>query len=210
MKTLIMAIAALSLSGCLDSGGGSSAPSAVPSLADTTQPVAPTPDPSAVVQPITTQPVVAAPVVDTGAPTNFTYYSRTLISNPQNLVTKQFSNTGYCGVYLSKTYCWDDGIHTILAWNGWPEDATYTYWGLRIKATDVTTYSICYGGCVSDWMKTPRDLAINNVGVNIANNFGSTGHTVSDVFSHGVRNIVDCNELNGVLTCGSLVIQLNQ
>ena len=140
-------------------------------------------------------PVVATP--------SLTYYKLSKTVAPINgWITKTYTATGSCVVYLTKTYCWDDGMKT-LQWsanNHTYGPYTYTYFGMQGNAT---TWGPCNGACTSDLMPAPRVISAalqNNIGAGVINN----------VFTNGQAINVNCTEQSGQLNCIDFVINLNQ
>lgn len=141
-----------------------------------------------------------APVLSTSS---LTYYKLSKTVAPVNgWITKTYTATGSCVVYLTKTYCWDDGVKT-LQWtsnNNTYGPYTYTYFGMKGNAS---SWGLCNGVCTSDLMPLPRVISTtlqNNIGAAVINN----------VFTNGVAVPVTCTETDGQLNCIDFVINLNQ
>lgn len=197
MRIIMSALLGLMLTGC-ESGGGSSGAASAPASDGTAVPITPP----------------AAPVASQGSQSSavavqVTYHSLTRTTAPvQGWQSKTITMTGSCLVYLTKTYCWDDGVKT-LQWssnNSFYGPFTYTYWGLNQNGQGM---GICFGGCPSDLMSAPR-LISNAVGTNITQSSLDTGNTVNDVFNLGVSHQLQCSEDNGVLDCGTFSVSLAQ
>jgi predicted small lipoprotein YifL len=138
------------------------------------------------------QPKVETPV-DPEAPVpvkvSLTYFSLSKTVAPVNgWVTKTYTATGSCVIYLTQTYCFDDGIKT-LTWvsnNFTYGPYTYTYWQNGNNQP-------CNGGCLVDTFATPV------VG-------GLVQTEVNKVFNLGVSHAVECDETDSKLDCGDFVI----
>lgn len=165
--------------GCIDNGGSSPAQSRVADPISDETPTVPTPTPTATIQ--------------------LTYYALTMTEAPVNgWPTRTYTATGSCVVYLTKTYCWDDGIKT-LHWvynNSEYGPYRYTYW--RRTASNGS----CHGGCTTDLFLTPRFISVT------LNNTLSAN--ISAVFSSGVAKTVSCVESSTTVSCGDFVIDLTQ
>lgn len=201
MKTykiiLISAMTVIFNVGCVgESGGGSSAPA------------------PALVAPISSDPVVVAPAptptpsvntTPTPVTTNFTYYKISKVIVPMSgYPNKNVTVIGSCGTYLTKTYCWDNGTQTVPSFvynNNTYGPFSYNFWALSINGS---TYSICDGGCTSDYMATSKFMTQNLI-LN-TNNYAQ--ETMAHVFSNGVQVNVTCTESNGQLNCGTFTITL--
>lgn len=187
-KLIVYTALVLSTAACAPGGGGSStAPEAriaEPIPADLFAPVVP-PD----------APVLATP--------SLTYYRLSKTVAPINgWATKTYTATGYCVVYLTNTYCWDDGVKT-LQWssnNNHYGPYTYTYFGMQGNASN---WGPCSGACGADLMPAPRIISAT-----LENNIGTVN--IQNVFTHGTAVPVSCTETNGVLNCIDFVINLNQ
>jgi hypothetical protein len=157
-----------------------------------------------------------APSVD--APTNntvssdpitgiaLTYYSKTMTEAPvSGWIYKTYTATGSCVIYLSKTYCWDDGMKTIdfTANQFHYGPYTYTYWGMGLKSTG-SPWGPCYGGCEADLLAQPT-IMTNPILIALPNPSG-----VTEMFFQGTSTQVTCTESNGLLNCGDFTIDLNQ
>ena len=150
-----------------------------------------------------------APVIATPA---LTYYRLSKTVAPINgWTTKTYTATASCVEYLTKTYCWDDGIKT-LQWssnNNHYGPYYYTYFGLLTKPNG--TPGVCNGACTSDYMPAPRFISQaveSNIGVTGG---GMTGaQVINAVFTQGTAVPVSCTETDGVLNCIDFAINLNQ
>lgn len=135
-----------------------------------------------------------------------TYYSLSQTIAPlTSWPTKTYTATGYCVVYQSNTYCWDDGDHTIefTSDNFTYGPYTYNFWGMDSRTTG-TPWGQCSGGCQTDLMSSPtlitEDLTNNMADPSLVNEVLDTGNAIQ----------VSCTESNGLLDCGDFTINLNQ
>lgn len=186
-KVLALVVLALYFTAC--AGGGGSDAGIADKIVDAT--------PSDLIAPIvnSNDPVIATP--------SLTYYKISKTVAPVNgWITKTYTATGACVVYLTKTYCWDDGMKT-LQWvsnNHTYGPYTYTYFGMQGSAA---SWGPCSGGCTSDLLPAPRVISAT-----LENNIGSA--VINNVFTNGVATNVTCTEQSGQLNCIDFVINLNQ
>lgn len=185
--SLIMISLAVMLVGCAGGSGSSPTIAAVtsqnPEDVIPSDLIAPDVDPSASID----------------ATATLTYYKLSRTEAPiTNWASKVYTATGFCVVYNSHTYCWDDGVKTVSI----PPSYTfkYTYFGLQGTAQN---WNHCYGGCSSDLMPLPRFISST-----LQNNI--TPAVINAVFTNGTPKTVSCTESSGVLNCGDFVIDLNQ
>ena len=191
---------AIFLAGC---GGGGSSPTAPQKAPETIvetpdEPAAETPEeaPETPVEEPGQELIPAEPVVITpnvGQMQTLTVYALSKTEAPVNgWITKKYTATGYCMVYQTKTYCWDDGIKIIdFTSNGFRYGPfKYTFWGLGNTGP-------CYGGCVSDRLLEPTEMTREI----LDNTTGQTG--VDLVFSTGTARTIDCEETRTRLNCGT-------
>lgn len=179
--------------------------------------VAPPPDGKGPAQVVDT-PIVAAPI-DPVVPDPGTSAS---VSSPVSVTLSVFSNSktvapingwggktytaiGYCTVYLSDTYCWDDGMKTLQ----WTANSftygpyTYSYFNVNLRANG--TLGSSNGGMYSDAITVPTI-----VNVHLTNLINAGDSAVADVLA-GTSGNVDCTkESNGNLTCPGFVVDVNQ
>lgn len=190
VKIFALLLIAITFTACAQ-GGGSGGTTAgkieTPTEAIPADLLAPVADPNAT--------VIATP--------SLTYYKLSKTVAPVNgWITKTYTATGSCVVYLTKTYCWDDGVKT-LQWtsnNITYGPYTYTYFGMGGTASN---WGPCSGNCGSDLMPAPRVISAtlqNNIGAAVINN----------VFTNGAAVNVSCTETAGQLNCVDFVINLNQ
>lgn len=143
---------------------------------------------------VTNDPTPTATATATPTPTvSVTYYSLTHTVSPNGgQAFKTYTATGYCLIYNSETYCWDDGIHVINFIGG--AVGNYTYFGLS-----------CNGTCATDVATSPVQVDQSFTGQII------TGVTVSGVLSGGTATTVTCNDDgSGSIVCPSFTINTNQ
>lgn len=184
LQVLVLILGLIGIIGC-ETGGAGAGAAAKPGmdLTPTPTPGGPTP----------------TPIV-----TNVTYYSLDRTEAPVNgWPLKTYTATGYCAVYQTKTYCWDDGVKTIPAWsfnNFFYGPYTYSYWE---RGGSGGAWSFCHGGCVQDPLTLPVYTSNTVVG------YLSTT-AINLVFSSGTPHQVTCTESNGQLTCGGFTVDLNQ
>lgn len=187
MKNLYITFCIIFLSAC--SGGGQSAsPASVGGF---------TP---AVIKPIA--PPEAVVSVPEENKVSVIYYSVTKTVAPiSGWPTKALTYTGSCMIYLSKTYCWDDGVKTIPSWrsNNYTYEAeSFDFWG--VAGTD-STWGPCSGGCLGNLMVQPREIA-SSLALNIS------AEQVKEVFNLGTSNEVSCVESDAGLDCGTFKVTL--
>lgn len=189
MKVSALVLIALYFTACAPGGGSGGVAAKIdsPTEAVPSDLLAPVADPNAT--------VIATP--------SLTYYKLSKTVAPVNgWITKKYTATGSCVVYLTKTYCWDDGVKT-LQWtsnNVTYGPFTYTYFGMQGTAA---SWGPCNGNCGSDLMPAPRVISAtleNNIGAAVINN----------VFTNGAAVNVNCTETSGQLNCVDFVINLNQ
>lgn len=140
-----------------------------------------------------------------GGSTNIplTYYTLSRTSAPQaGWATKTYTATGHCVVYVTKTYCWDDGVKT-LAWVDFSGTHygpfCYTYWNM---SQDAVGWSKANGGLAQDLMPTPRLISSA-----LSTNIGAANITA--MFA-GAATQVQCTESATAVNCGSFTIDLTQ
>jgi hypothetical protein len=177
LDIITITVCVVALSGC-----GHEVP-ALPSLSPT-----PTQNPADTSAPSIT---VVATATPTPAPISITYYSKTVTRQPNP--NKFYTATGYCLTYNSKTYCWDDGVHSIVYSSS--STGHYTYWML------------------SDEHLTTNPAPITSpalVNQTFTNHILSSGGSVAEVFS-GTPTTVSCTDDGaGVLNCGAFIVDPNQ
>lgn len=144
-------------------------------------------------------------IVSTPTPTplpvvSIQVFSRTEVRAPQaGFPAKQYTSTGYCTQYQGATYCWDDGIKTIVI-SGF--NFYYTYFN---ASKDAVGWSIAGGGLQADLMLEPTVLdPLGGLTVNLG------APIVNGVLSSGVSVNVDCTDTAGVLDCGTFSIDTLQ
>lgn len=172
MKTLILI--SLLLAGCGKGGGAKEAAALEP-----TNPVI-----SPIVLPTTTT-LIPAPVI-------VTYYSKSITEVIWG--ARSYTATGFCTVINSKTYCWDDGVKTVLA----PVLPQYfTFWGRTTSSGGV-----CHGGCsTSDVMLEPIEMT-PSITLNL------TQVKINSVLA-GTPIDATCSESSGILDCVDFQVDTN-
>jgi hypothetical protein len=134
---------------------------------------------------------------------NLVYYSLTETSAPVNgWPYKKMTATGSCVQYLTKTYCWDDGLKT-LQWRANGRNYgpfNYTYWG--IGGTE-NSWGPCSGGCPSDLLAVPREISVG-LAANIP------AQEITGVFNLGAAKPVTCTETSAELDCVDFKINLTK
>lgn len=189
MRTTILALALLTLQACDSSGGGGSA-SVAPSV-----PTAQAPSQQNPALATTSGPAPAS--VQSNVQTiDVTYFSlaKTETSGNGEFFKSPITMTGFCMVYLSKTYCWDDGLKTVPSYtqnNNTYAALSFTYWGLGGP-----NVGPCSGGCASDPLTAPT-----HVGVVLSANIQAS--SINEVFNLGTSTQVTCTEAGSVLDCGT-------
>lgn len=137
-------------------------------------------------------------------PVSLTVYQKSFTEAPlSGYVAKKYTATAYCTDVASSTYCWDNGIQTIAAFNDnnvMVGPFTYSYWQLYTELGSLTVY--CHGGCPNDAASSPMIVSHNFV-------LWETQAKINAVFASGISNVVSCTKLNGVITCPTFVIDTN-
>lgn len=148
--------------------------------------------PAAPVDPSTT--VVEATPSPTPAPSDpvvsLSVYSLTGAVAASGGVT--LSGTGSCAVYLTRTFCWDDGTKVFAG-----DTRGYQYFGIEAGPASCPNF---FGACDDDPFSTPTEPSSDTISKMPANRrpFG--------VLSSGAETVVDCTEHGGVLTCPTFMI----
>ena len=204
MKSTILVLSALLIfTACNDGGGGTAPAVSAPMLASPVIAPPVTADPVAVVDP-TPSPTPGPSPSPTPVAVTLSVYSVTKTMAPQsNYSFIKVTFTGSCAIYLTKTYCWDDGIKTVMYFGS---PFYYSFWGVG-AANGVANSTTCWGSCVNDTMAQPTEVTADQAVLMQVFEY-ETGVTVSNVFSTGVQSQVDCQETGSTLTCGSLVVNL--
>lgn len=199
-SNLLILVSALFLTACAGSGGkgaGSDATVVTPPVT-TTPPVtvAPvTPDPTTALPSDPSIPV--SPVVTNNIP--LTYYKLSRTEAPiGGWSAKTYTATGSCVTYLTKDYCWDDGVKNVVI----PGVGTFTYNYWEFQG-DNSSWGPCHGACTNSLMASPRYIS-PTLRTNI------TAAKINAVFSTGASKNVTCTESSGLLNCVDFVITLNQ
>lgn len=129
-----------------------------------------------------------------------TYFRRVKSDAPiSGWITHTYTAVGSCVVYLTKTYCWDDGLQTLQSWSANSNHYgpfAYTYFGL---GGTPSAYGPCAGGCSSDLLSSPR-----HIGVTLAANIPA--QEITDIFNLGTPVAVTCTETDDALSCGDFTI----
>ena len=149
--------------------------------------------------------VIVSPIIDDpsnpGGPvtSSLTYYSLSKTVAPiGGWPAKTYTAKGSCVVYLTKTYCWDDGIKSVVI----PASGTFTYTYFSAGMSS-GVYQHCSGGCLQDYMLVPKFISA-------ALEMNLTFNQINQVFTSGVAHPVECSEENGILNCVDFQIDLNQ
>ncbi len=143
-----------------------------------------------------------SPSIPSGPSTfSLTVYSITKTVAPQPLfITKTYTATGYCLVYESKTYCWDDGMKTVTL----PSFGNF-YYSYFNMSKNVVGFSHSNGGMQSDLMTVPTVIT---PGGGLAINMGAGD--VNLVLNTGTPSTATCLDTNGIVDCGSFTIDTKQ
>jgi hypothetical protein len=135
-------------------------------------------------------PVGAAPVVTPPQPVAPTTVQLTLYADTVSTMLSErgvsypFTMTGYCTVYESNTYCWDDGLKIP---NPADQSEALDFWGeVMVNSETPTLWTPALDGA------------------------GTFQHTAQNVFDNGVASQVTCSILEQTLDCGTFTIDLNQ
>lgn len=146
-------------------------------------------------------PAVASPTVDQSV--SITVKSLSMTVAPVNgWPLKTYTATGHCTQYNSKTYCWDDGIHTL----DWTSNHfhygpfTYDFWSLMESNSHPLH---CDGVCANDLLDAPT-----NIDVSISPNL-PTG-LLTNVMTNGSSTQLDCLLADNHLNCGTVQIDVVQ
>lgn len=188
-KHILCIVALLILSAC---NGGSEAPLTNEEPL-TVQPQTQILEPAPIVTPSPTPSASPAAIV-------LQVRSRTETRYPQHLwPTKGYTATGSCVVYLSETYCFDDGMKTPTIPGS---TLKYSFW--NIDAFGAPTG----GGMMADGMTSPRVIS-PSLTANIATALG-VADKVGTVLLFGTPSMVSCVDDHGTLDCGSFSIDTLQ
>lgn len=153
---------------------------------------APNPQASATAPTIDPSPSSAA------LPFPMTYFAATRTVAPQaGWPAKTYTAVGYCITYLTKTYCWDDGIHKTTIPNF---DGQYSYFNMN---WDGRQYALADGGLTTDLMTSPTFIS-EGISINLAPN------VVHTVLTTGTAHDVSCIDNGSTLDCGDFQIDLTQ
>lgn len=201
MKLILLALISLSMTACNDGGDAAAVPAVkAPNL------IAPvTPDPTVIDPVVDPTPTPAATPAPSAQATTVTVYSVTQTMAPQgSFPSWKITFTGSCTVYLTKTYCWDDGIKTLHI-PGIPS-STYTFWSVG-HAAGVLNSTTCHGACDSDTMTQPTEVTVEVASLMQVFEY-ETGIAPSNVFSAGVATQASCTDDGTTLDCGSFQVTL--
>lgn len=152
---------------------------------------------------VTVPAVATADVSDTFS---VTYYKLSATVAPLgSYPTQTYTGTGYCVVYKSSTYCWDDGVKTLqFTVSGTVHGPyTYTYWSLGPTSIG-NGWGQCSGGCTGDIMTSPLYMSTD-----VNNNLPSSV-SATKVLTTGTAVVNTCTEDNQVLNCSDFTVDLNQ
>lgn len=168
MKTLLSLALVLFLNGC------GAAPEA-PVTPVEPQKLSPTPTPS-----VTPTPTPLGPAI------SFTYFSIT--ESYSTLDQNGFVATGHCAVYLSNTYCWDDGIKmSITALPSTYHSFTFFNYGDGVP---------CSGSCTVDGLASPTIITSQ-----------VTATEIHHILTTGILTTTRCNaQSDGSLICPTFTL----
>lgn len=178
----------------LDSGCGKAPSSATATTLAAAPVTLPSPTPSASPSP--------AP---SPTPIALTYYSKPKTVAPiGGWPTKTYTATGSCVVYLSSTYCWDDGLKS-LSWTDIMSGTSYgpyvnTYWGMNKNGA---SYTSCSNSCTQDLMSGPTFISTG-----LAANIPAA--SITAVLTTGTAKAVTCTLSGNSLDCVDFIIDLAQ
>lgn len=143
-----------------------------------------------------------------GLPTfSLTTYSQTAIvaSITKSGVPYTLYGTGTCVEYMSKTYCWDDGVKVfgaaVLNIVG-----GFSYWGLDSGVVTCPNFSAY---CVGDIMSSPTTMSVNVV-AHLDTVAAGAHRSYGNVLSVGTPTVNTCTESSGIVNCGSFSINTYQ
>lgn len=164
--------------------------------------------------------VVVADPTPTPVPTfSLTYYTASVTRTPQpaNYSWINYTSIGYCAVYNSKTYCWDDGIHVV----NFPIVAGHTfltwyqsYWNICAAYIAGSTFEYCGGDEGREdnngvELVTTDDLMVTPILMDQAITINVPAGALNAVL-HGTPNTVSCSETDGIVDCGTFQIDTTQ
>lgn len=195
MKFLNSALLVLFLTACGQGGesaGTAKAADPTPSLGGSTP---------AVQQP------VQQPVQQVG--NQLTVYTNSLTrSVTENSVTNQITVTGYCAVYNSYTYCWDDGWHRPFS------NVGYDYWGFVENGSTILQGNEGSNASTDPFEMTPIQMTtaiINQLPGNVIEPDGSLQTMVTEIFANGTSSQVTCTaDSQQNLDCGTFTLTIGQ
>lgn len=112
--------------------------------------------------------------------------------------------TGFCAVYNSNTYCWDDGWHRPIASLG------YDYWGFILSGSTILQGSEGMAAATDPLLNTPTMVTtafVNQLPGNVINPDGSETTMVSTLLATGTQSQVNCTD-DGIstLTCPTFTL----
>lgn len=197
---ILVAVFGLLNEGCAPTSSPTAkAQAADPAISQPADPAAatptPTPSPTATPQPTATP-------VPTATPIALTYYSLSETVNNANNTGHSYTVVGSCVNYLTKVYCWDDGVKTIdFTVNNFRYGPyTYTYWGLMLQNGHL---ALCNGGCGVDAATSPIVMSASVIA-------DVTQNAVNTVFNTGTSHQVSCTLSGQLLNCIDFEIDLSQ
>lgn len=176
----------LMMTACGSSGGGSSADKA-------TSPGGGTP---ALTPPTGTDPILVV-------------YTKTVTKSiTSGGVNYSVPMTGYCTVYNSNTYCWDDGWHRPIVSLG------YDYWGFIVSGGTTLQGSEGMANATDPLLNTPTLVTtafVNQLPGNVINPDNSETTMVTILLATGTQSQVHCNDDgSGTLDCGTFSLVVSQ
>lgn len=196
MRHLLLILTLVTMTACNESGGGAES-AGIP--ADLTPPVS---DPANPQNPAPINPPVGGPAAPVTVPLTIYSMSRT-IAPSTSYPALTFTALASCAEYNGKQYCWDDGLHSTP---GGPMTFSDNYFGLQTHATTGSPQS-CKLTCNSSYMAPIRDVtAYRNVSLIVLG--GTLGQEVDHILANGTPTQTSCTLDQGVLTCGTLSIQV--
>ena len=152
--------------------------------APTLQAPAPTPAPAT---PEITPPQAAQPEVITPKTVTLSVFTLSKTAAPVNgWPTKTYTAKASCVMFNGQSFCWDDGLKTLM----WSQN-NFTYGPFMYSYFGQSAQGPCSGGCTDDADTSPKVMS---------------GQAVNDIFNLGVRADVECTETDGHLDCGTFTI----
>jgi hypothetical protein len=180
MKALIICLTiGTFLTGCGGSGGASTAAKAL-------TPVSPGAGTPAITQPAPSGGVQLT--VYTGAQT-------------ESVNGVSITLTGYCTVYESNTYCWDDGWHRPSAADG------FDYWGFIMNGSTMVQGNEAALDETDPFLNTPTLMTSAITSQLPASQQNGTDTMLEYLFANGTQSLVQCTiDAQQNLDCGSFTV----